>query len=65
MNSAPSSIAAPDDGSDCVKMRPPIRSRASSTVTESPACPSSTAAASPAAPAPTTITSAEVIRIWS
>src|SRR5882672_577611 len=58
MNSAPSSIGTATPGSRRVQQRPPIRSRASSTSTERPACASSAAAASPAAPAPTTITSA-------
>src|SRR5690349_21945747 len=45
-------------GSWAVWMRPPIRSRASSTRTRRPAAASRSAAASPAMPAPTTSTSA-------
>src|SRR5262245_11948176 len=51
---APRSIATPKPR--CVHTRPPIRSRASSTVAEKPRAHSSRAAASPAAPAPITIT---------
>ena len=57
MNSAPSSIGASQTGSRSVKMRPPMRLRASITLTASPARVNSTAAESPAAPAPRMITS--------
>src|SRR6476646_7291061 len=57
MNSGPRSIGIGQAGSCSVAMRPPIRVRASSTVTESAAAERSRAAASPAAPAPRTIAS--------
>src|SRR5579864_3367336 len=57
MNSAPNSIGASKAGSRWVKIRPPMRSRASSVKTDRPECPSEAAAARPAAPAPITITS--------
>ena len=57
-NSAPCSSGAPTRGWRTVNTRPPMRSRASSTITRRPASRSSRAAAIPAAPAPTTITSA-------
>src|SRR5437762_10823317 len=52
INSAPSSTGASQTGSCLLKMRPPMRSRASRIVTLSPAWESSAAADSPAAPAP-------------
>ena len=61
MNSAPSSMrvgACPSSAGKCrVKMRPPMRSRASSSATRLPDCASLAPAARPAAPAPTMITS--------
>src|ERR1044072_5746779 len=51
-NSAPISIGAVNCESECVWMRPPIRSRASKTIMSKFAELSSHAAASPAAPAP-------------
>src|SRR5690606_25184853 len=45
-------------------MRPPTRSRASSTSTRTPASPNAAAAARPAAPAPMTMTSGVVTRGW-
>src|SRR5581483_4731284 len=61
-NSAPTSTGTGRPGSSRVKMRPPARSRASSTTTERPASDSARAAASPAAPAPITTTSARIVR---
>ena len=55
MNSAPISITAPF-GSTRDHVRPPTRSRASSTSTSAPPRASSSAAASPASPAPMTTT---------
>src|SRR5215211_1280713 len=46
-----------------LKVRPPTRSRASSTLTSSPAPASSRAAVSPARPAPTTTTSQSCIAV--
>ncbi len=57
-NSAPPSIGPGHPSGRCVSMRPPMRARASSTITDSPACTSRRAASSPATPAPTTTTSA-------
>src|SRR5579872_1449164 len=57
MNSAPSSTGTPRPEPLCVQMRPPMRARASSTVTDSPAAARRAAAMSPAAPAPSTTTS--------
>src|SRR5579862_2412929 len=57
MNSAPSSTGVIRPAPECVWIRPPMRARASSTVTESPAAASRAAPMSPAAPAPSTATS--------
>ncbi len=57
MNSAPSSTGIGRPAMRRVQQRPPMRSRASSTSTRSPARASSSAAASPAAPAPMITTS--------
>src|SRR5580700_11827820 len=55
MNSAPNSMADAEVEFRLVKMRPPIRSRASNTVTERPEPASLQAAASPEIPAPITM----------
>src|SRR5256885_1357104 len=55
MNSAPNSTGTPAL-LDTVWIRPPLRWRASSSITSMPAAESARAAESPAAPAPTTIT---------
>src|SRR5881396_983922 len=52
MNSAPNSMAESLAESCCVKIRPPIRLRASSTNTEKPTSPNLEAAANPAIPPP-------------
>src|SRR5438034_11724659 len=67
MNSAPSSIGSARSGGWRVKMRPPMRWRASRTTTRRPAPDRSRAAARPAAPAPMTMTSvllADDLRPW-
>src|SRR5436190_1611140 len=61
-NSGPSSTGSGHSGSCRVKMRPPMRGRASSTTTSRPPSDSARAAASPAAPAPMTIVSTPVRR---
>src|SRR5215475_6043183 len=60
MNSAPSSIGVGKEGIRRVKMRPPMRSRASKTITLRPPSESARAAESPATPAPMTITSVDI-----
>src|ERR1700722_15142401 len=56
MNSPPTSTTLPSP-SEWLSVRPPPRSRASSTATDLPDCTSVRAAESPASPAPTTTTS--------
>src|SRR5690242_14976437 len=58
MNSAPSSTASRPSGAAVQRTRPPMRSRASSTIARSDRRASADAAVSPAAPAPITTTSA-------
>src|SRR5438094_8513918 len=59
-NSAPSSTGTGQSPPRRVRIRPPTRSRASSTRTVQPACASRTAAANPDTPAPSTSTSVGV-----
>src|SRR5579884_1881444 len=61
MNSAPNSMGMGESGSCSVRMRPPIRSRASRHRTLHPARSSTRKAVSPAAPAPTMATSMSTV----